>query len=284
MRRSVAVVVSSFNQGLMVREAVDSVLRQSLTADELVVVDDGSTDPASIEVLADLEREGVNVLRQLNAGVSAARNAGIRSVRSELVAVLDGDDRFRPGYLAATVPAFDDEDVVAASSWLEMFGTAEGVVRPVGGSVVDFLARNSCPAPSVFRWHLWRAAGGYADDMREGFEDWDFFLRLLTPGGRIHIVEEPLIEYRTQPGSANLEGMTRRLRLYGELIDRHVAVFTAHARAALLAQESISISRLHEWEQLVLANDPTDLGEATFGDGGMAAHVRIASSQNHHPR
>jgi glycosyltransferase involved in cell wall biosynthesis len=236
MRRSIAVVVSSFNQGLMIRGAVASVSGQSIPADDIVVVDDGSTDEDSLDVLADLQREGVRVIRQSNAGVSAARNTGVRSVGSDLVVVLDGDDRLRPTFLKATVAAFDDEEVVAASSWLEMFGAATGIVRPSGGTVVDFLARNSCPAPSIFRRHLWDGVGGYADDMREGFEDWDFFLRLLTPGGRIHIVPEPLVEYRTQPGSANLEGMTRRLRLYGEIIDRHEAVFKAHARSALLGQ------------------------------------------------
>lgn len=279
MPRSVAVVVSSFNQGSMIREAVDSVARQSVAPDEIVVVDDGSSDEESLAVLAGLEREDVRVIRQQNSGVSAARNAGIRCVHTDLVAVLDGDDRLRPGFLEATLAAFENEDVAAASSWLTMFGAASGVVRPAGGSVVDFLARNSCPATSVFRRELWASVGGYAESLREGFEDWDFFLRLLTPGGRIHIVAEPLIEYRTRPGSANLEGMTRRLRLYGEIIDRHEAIFTTHARSALLAQEAISIDRLARWEQLVISDPSIDPGEATYGDGGMAAHVRIATDR-----
>jgi GT2 family glycosyltransferase len=279
MGQSIAVVVASFNQGLMIREAVSSILAQSLRPDDLVVVDDGSTDPESLDVLASLETDGVRVLRQSNHGVSSARNAGIGSVTADLVAVLDGDDRFRPGFLAAMATEFADDDVVAASSWLSMFGTASGVVRPTGGRVTDFLARNSCPAPAMFRRHLWEQVGGYAEDLREGFEDWDFFLRLLTPGGRVHIVPEPLIEYRTQAGSANLEGMTRRLRLYGEIIDRHAAVFASNVRFALLAQEAISIDRLAHWEQLLLNDRSVDPGEATFGDGGIAALVRIATAR-----
>lgn len=281
MHRGVAVVITSFNQGDLIREAVNSVLQQSLAADELIVVDDGSTDEHSIETLAELERKGIAVLRQPNKGVSAARNAGIRATNSELTAVLDGDDRFRPGFLAAAVAAFDDDDIVAASSWLAMFGTVAGIVRPSGGSVTDFLARNSCPASSLFRRQRWHAAGGYAEDMREGFEDWDFFLRILSPGGRIHIVEEPLIEYRTHPQSANLAGMTRRLSLYSDIIDRHESIFTRHAKTALLAQETISIERLNAWERLVVADRSLDLGEATYGDGGMAAHVRIATQRAH---
>lgn len=283
MVQNVAVVVSSFNQGLMVREAVVSVLDQSLGPVQLVVVDDGSTDPESVDVLAELEREDVRILRQPNRGVSAARNAGVRFLDAGLVAVLDGDDRYRPGFLEAVVGEFDDDDVVATSSWLAMFGTATGVVRPSGGRVVDFLVRNSCPAPAVFRRDRWEAVGGYAEDMREGFEDWDFFLRLLTLGGQIRIVPEALIDYRTQPGSANLEGMKRRLRLYGEIIDRHSSVFGENMRAALLAQESKTIDLLARWEQLILADRSIDAGDASFGDGGMAALVRIAHARGKAP-
>jgi glycosyltransferase involved in cell wall biosynthesis len=279
MGHNIGVVITSFNQGLMVREAVSSVLAQSLAPTDLVVVDDGSTDPQSLATLAKLKSDGILVIRQTNSGVSGARNTGISSLATEFAAVLDGDDRFRPGFLAATVAAFADDDVVAASSWLAMFGTATGVVRPMGGRVVDFLARNSCPAPALFRRELWDKVGGYDNDVTEGFEDWDFFLRMLTPGGRIEIVQEPLIEYRTKAGSANLEGMTRRLRLYSEIIDRHSAVFESNMRAVLLAHESISIERLARWERLMLADRSLDPGEATFGDGGMAAVVRIATSR-----
>ena len=279
MGQDIAVVVTSFNQGSMIREAVSSVLAQSLTPDDLVVVDDGSTDSVSLDVLASLETDGVRVLRQENSGVSAARNTGIASTAAHLVAVLDGDDRFRPDFVAAMVPEFVDDDVVAASSWLRMFGAVTGVVRPTGGRVADFLARNSCPAPAMFRRDLWEQVGGYAEDLREGFEDWDFFLRLLTPGGRIHIVPDALIEYRTRAGSANLQGMKRRLSLYGEIIDRHETVFARNVRSALLAQEAISIDRLARWEELLLDDRSVDPGEATFGDGGMAALVRIASAR-----
>jgi len=160
-----------------------------------------------------------------------------------------------------------------------MFGTATGVVSPTGGRVVDFLSRNSCPAPALFRRADWERVGGYAEDMREGFEDWDFFLRLLTAGGRIAIVPEALIDYRTHRASTNLESMNHRVRLYGEIIDRHHSLFAEHTKDVLLRQESTSIERLARWEQLVLADPSVDPGSASFGDGGMAAIVRIANAR-----
>jgi hypothetical protein len=121
--------------------------------------------------------------------------------------------------------------------------------------------------------------GGYSEDLREGFEDWDFFLKLLELGGSIEIIPEPLVVYRTAPASANVRSMTRRLELYGQIIDRHAPAFTHYARETLLALEATAIRRLDSWEQLVSADRSLDLGDVTYGDGGMAAAVRIATAR-----
>ncbi len=83
---NVSVVITSYNQNEMIREAVDSVRRQKLRSDAIIVVDDGSTDPASVQVLDELEQaEDITVIRQGNAGPSAARNV----LRSDAIIVVD---------------------------------------------------------------------------------------------------------------------------------------------------------------------------------------------------
>ncbi|MGV8973082.1 MAG: glycosyltransferase family 2 protein [Rhodoglobus sp.] len=280
MGSGIGVVISSYNQGDLVRKAVDSVQDQECPPEEIVVVDDGSTDPDSLRILALIESSGVRVLRQANLGVSAARNAGIAALGTPYVAVLDGDDTYAREFLGRTSAILTaDGDVVAASSWLATVGVGHWVVRPAGGRLVDFLARNACPAAAVIRREAWETVGGYSEDLRRGFEDWDFFLKLLELGGRIEIVPEPLIVYRTAPASANVRSMTRRLELYGQLIDRHAPAFTENARAAVLALEAAAIRRLSSWERLVSADQSLDLGEVTYGDGGMAAAVRVATAR-----
>ena len=273
-------MITSHDQGDLVREAVCSALDQVRRPDQIVVVDDGSTDQGSRRVLARIERGGVRVLRQSNLGVSAARNAGIAAVTTDYVAVLDGDDRYEPEFLDRTAALLDAHaDTVAASSWLAAFGVGQWVARPAGGRLADFLARNACPAAALLRRAACAQVGGYSEDLSAGFEDWDFFLKLLELGGRIEIVPEPLVMYRTAPASANVRSMKGRLELYGQIIDRHSAAFTCHARAALLALESTSMSRLAAWEALVSADPSLDLGDVTYGDGGMAAAVRIATAR-----
>lgn len=284
----VGVVVTAYDQGRTVDEAVRSVLAQTCPVEAVVVVDDGSTDPESLEVLAALPGLGgphdptVQVVHQPNRGVSAARNTGLAELTTEHVAVLDGDDLWEPTFVEKTLALLTaDRTVVAASAWLSMFGVAHGVVEPTGGPVEAFLPRNAAPASAVFRREDWAAAGGYDESMRQGFEDWDFFLRLLRrDGGRVAVVPEPLLRYRTHPASANVRSMEDRLARYGQVVANHRDTFAAHLEAALLGLERTSISRLAAWESLVTDDPSLDVGPVSFGDGGMAAAVRVASARS----
>ena len=232
----------------------------------------------------------VTIIRQSNAGPSAARNAGIRAATSEYVAVLDGDDRLLPKFLKRVVDAVEsDSSVVAASGWLSTFGVLESVVRPSGGTIVDFLPRNCCPATCIIRRSVWERCGGYDESMRSGFEDWDCSLSLLESGGddaRIVVVPEPLIQYRTAPASPNITSMSKRLDLMRYLISKHHASYSAYLAEVITGVEAISIGRLSMWERAVqtrpelMDEDPSTtefMAHPTYGDGGMAAAVRIRS-------
>ena len=100
----VSVIIPTYNRGWTLQAAMDSVLAQTYLDFELIVVDDGSSDDTA-EILAAYGPE-VKRIRQANAGVSAARNTGIRAARGELVAFLDSDDRWLPDKLKVQVDFF----------------------------------------------------------------------------------------------------------------------------------------------------------------------------------
>lgn len=104
----VSVVIPTFNRRGFLAEAVRSVIRQTLTEWELIVVDDGSRD-GSDEVVAGFNESRIRLLRQDNAGVSAARNAGIQASRFDWIAFLDSDDSWKPSKLEAQVRALENE-------------------------------------------------------------------------------------------------------------------------------------------------------------------------------
>lgn len=291
----VEAVVTSYNQGTMILEAIRSVCDQTILPARIIIVDDGSTDEASVELLENINTcfessVPIIVMRQSNGGVSAARNSGIRETQTPMVLVLDGDDKIESDYIERVRQLlYEDPLMVAASSWMHTFGVLDSIVCPSGGGIVEFLARNCCPATHILRREIWETCGGYDETMRSGFEDWDFFLSMLetTPDSRIGIVTEPLIDYRTAPASSNIKSMSKRLELIRFLIEKHMRSYQAHIADAILGVESISMSRLYGWEseichtlsenQNLSRTSEEFMKSPSYGDGGMASAVRIAS-------
>lgn len=295
MKRDIEAVITSYNQGTMILEAVRSVCSQTLLPERIIIVDDGSTDKESLAVLGEMKNSPdfpvpVIIQFQENQGVSAARNTGIRSAHSSMVLVLDGDDRIEKEYIEKAYHLLlEHPSMVIASSWMRTFGTLDAIVRPSGGNIVPFLSHNCCPATHILRKKAFERCGGYDESMRSGFEDWDFFLSMLeaAPGSRIGIAQEALIEYRTNPASSNIRSMEKRLELMRYLIVKHQGIYQKYLAEAILGVESISMSRLFGWESEIcraraggsgLSREAEEfLRHPSYGDGGMAAAVRIVS-------
>lgn len=288
-------VITSYNQGEMVLEAVRSLCVQTILPTKIIIVDDGSTDKNSLDILNAINEDSafpvpITVIKQPNSGVSAARNTGIRRTDAPLVLVLDGDDKVRPSYIERVRRMlWEDSSMVAGSTWMNTFGVLDSVICPGGGSVREFLVRNCCPATHIFRREAWEKSGGYDESMRSGFEDWEFFLSMLEilPDAHIGIVAEPLIDYRTASASSNVKSMAKRLELMRFMIKKHNRLYQDNLEEVILGVESISMSRLYGWESEMcsalkenrsLSPESMEfIHSPSYGDGGMAAAVRIAS-------
>lgn len=295
-KNDVEAVITSFNQRDMITQAVHSLCCQTIRPERIIIVDDGSTDKRSVRIVDEIEADRsitvpIQIVRQPNRGVSVARNAGIRETHTSFVLALDGDDYLQASFLEETVKMLAEHpDMAAASSWLKTFGVLEAVVRPTGGSAPAFLSRNCAPATNVFRREAWVRCGGYDETMRNGFEDWDFYLSMLEtdPDACIGIVEKPLLCYRTTPISSNIKSMEKRPELMRYLMEKHMRLYKDHFIEAILGIESISMARLCGWESEIIHAAQRDkcigslskafLESPTYGDGGMAAAVRIASA------
>lgn len=258
IKENLEVVITSYNQGQMIKDSLDAVLAQTVLPKRVIIVDDGSQNIDSLEVLRtigskDYDTEVV-IYYQENAGVSAARNKGVSLTKSEYVMIFDGDDLLKKTYIEKVMELLEkDETTVAASSWIETFGVLQAVVKPSGGNIVSFLARNCCPATHIVRKSAWIISHGYDESMKSGFEDWEHFLGLLesSKDAHIDIVEEPLMLYRTAPASSNIRSMEKRLDLMHYIIRKHKDSYVEHFEEALLGIEKTSMDRLFLWEQEV---------------------------------
>lgn len=199
----IAVVIPCFNLGRFVEEALASVLRQTLPAAEVVIVDDGSTDVYTRERLDALNRAGTRVVSTPNRGVGAARNHGIRLTSAEYLVVLDADDRLLPEYLARTAARLDAEpDLGFVTTAIQAFGDAGYTWTPPAPAIANALVRGSAHPASLFRRQVWSAIGGFDESSQlQGCEDLDFWLCAMERGVRGGVIDEPLLEYRVRADS-----------------------------------------------------------------------------------
>lgn len=193
----VSVVIPCFNYGQFVREAAESVLRQTLSAVEIIIVDDGSTDPLTRSVLDSLHLPRTTILRRPNGGLSAARNQGIRVARGRYICCLDADDRLAPTYLEKCAALLEaDAGLGLVYSWVQLFGDESDVWRTEPFDLAELRHRNFVSVGAVFRKSDWEKVGGYSTTMRQGYEDWEFWLRLGLARVRGTLIPEPLFEHR----------------------------------------------------------------------------------------
>lgn len=205
MNERVGIVVPFFDTDPdFLRASVDSVLAQSIPV-QLVLVDDGSTDPRTIDLSREYERSApVRVIRhEQNRGVAAALNSGISQLTTEYVFAVASDDIVEPTYAQRAAEILDARPEVAiVTTQISRFGATSGVDAPGGApnGLVDLLFYNVIPGISVCRREAWEAVGGYSD--LTFAEDYDFWLRVLDRGGICVSIDEPLYRYRIHPGQA----------------------------------------------------------------------------------
>jgi glycosyltransferase involved in cell wall biosynthesis len=198
-----AIIIPCYNDGRYLPDALASVRRCEPSLYELIVVNDGSTDPETLQYLASLEQESVRVLHQTNQGMAAARNAGISATTAPYILPLDSDNMLRRTYLTVAKQIFENNpEVDVVYSDLEYFGLKSGIQSLPDPQLYLLLRSNYIDTCSPFRRSLWTTLCGF-DEKREvrGIEDWDFWLRAMCRGARFRHITEPLFDYRVREGS-----------------------------------------------------------------------------------
>ncbi len=200
------------------REAVDSVLAQTVEQVELIVADDVSPLPAA-EVLADVRDPRLRILRRVrNGGTAQARNSALRHARAPVVCQLDADDLWEPEYLEAVLPAFEDPAVGLVYANATILGHPTGHEDYVGDASIhprdrfpELLDANPIPCPTAsMRATAMRDVRGYSGWLKS-VEDWNLYLRLAATGWRFAYVDRPLARYRWPEPTRGLSYDTRRL-------------------------------------------------------------------------
>jgi len=219
----VSVIIPCYNLGVFLDEAIASVWAQTFTDYEIIVVDDGSDDPVTLEKLAELKATGLQIIKTDNHGVSAARNRGISEAHGKYILPLDADDRIAATYLEKAVDIIEQRpDIGIVYCEAELFGALQGPWVIPGFSLPHQLLDNLIFSAALFRKVDWKHAGGYDETLRAGWEDWDFWLRILESGCGVYRLSEALFNYRIRPCSREQSlGVGAKLMLMVSLVGKH---------------------------------------------------------------
>jgi len=218
----VTVVLASYNRPEMLRQAVASIQAQTYKNIEILVVDDGSTLSEMKKVLADLEGEGVRVVRQENQYLGAARNNGARVAKGTYIVFLDDDNLALPAMVSSLVTAARRSDAKIAVNGHYIWRASETDTMPsdfsrlkswcpVGPAVMAGLKGNVFGnANFLIAKDTFFALSGFTED-RAGWEDYEFHAKSAIAGVSYVVVPEPLMLYRIHSNTEQMSQMAENL-------------------------------------------------------------------------
>jgi GT2 family glycosyltransferase len=203
----VTVAIAHHNLGRHFPATLASLAAQTYPRLDVVVIDDGSTDPESVRVFGEVTARytGWRFLRQANAGIGATRNRCLGLARGEFFLPVDADNIARPDMVERFVRGIARNPDLAAMTCYHLAFAGDGdvperflfAVRPTGGPHTLAAIRNVYgDANAIFRTSVLREIGGYETDRGTACEDWELFVKLVNAGGRVGVIPDHLFYYR----------------------------------------------------------------------------------------
>jgi glycosyltransferase involved in cell wall biosynthesis len=202
----VSIIVPCYNQAQYLDEALQSVLDQTYSNWECIIVNDGSPDNTAIIASVWTARDPrFKYICKENSGLSSARNAGIEVAKGEFILPLDADDRIGSNYLKLATQAFKhNADLRLVYCNAEKFDVVNEFWHLKPFSLLELAIENMIFCSAIFKKKDWQLFGGYDETLIYGLEDWEFWITLLKNGGEVEKLDKVCFYYRIKDNSMML--------------------------------------------------------------------------------
>lgn len=226
---------------------MNSILAQTFSDFEIIIVNDGSTDATTNALLERYSRPKTTVIHTENQGVCAARNTAIKAAAGKYILPLDADDKIEPTYLEKAVNVFDNHPETGVV-WCkaDFFGTQKGEWDLKPFSLKQIMNNGCVFVTAMFRKSDWERVGGYNVNMVHSLEDWDFWLSFVEQGLSFYQIPEILFHYRQHAVSRTTQANGKDTESCKSIILHHLNLYAAHpdlvrrSMADLLFSKSVS--------------------------------------------
>lgn len=245
---ALSVIIPCYNQGEYLLDALTSIQSCLDPVYEIIIVNDGSNDAITVNLLAYLREQEYFILDQENQGLSGARNSGIAKASGRYILTLDADNKIRPDYILKGIAILDQNpDVGVVYGKPEWFGEIDRPwSMPEKFDAGQLILGNYIDACAVFRKSVWEDCGGYDTHLPvAAWEDWDFWLGALERGWKFHYVPEVLYEYRVRKSSmvATCDLPENRSRLFKYICTKHAKLYRT-AFAQMVGDREVQVGNL----------------------------------------
>ena len=228
-----SVVIPYYNMGRYIMECLESVRNATYRPLEIILLDDGSTDPFSLEQLTQAARlPEVRVIHQKNRGLALTRNEGAKAARGAFLAFLDADDKVKPAYFEKAIRALQKNDnVFFAGAWVQYFENSRAIWPTYTPQPPYALAHNPVNSSGLVYKRAAFLAGGLNDKQVDyGLEDYESVINMLRHGYNGVVIPEVLFDYRVRSGSMIRQlTLEKQLYSYKYITEKHAEYYTKFA-------------------------------------------------------
>lgn len=226
-RPLVSFILPCYNDGIYLEEAIASCRMQTYKNIEIIVVDDGSDQPETLDYLRKIKAAGdIKVVQGAHSGPSAARNLGIKNASGTFIFPLDSDDVIGPTLIEKAVSVLEAHPEVGFVYCLaEKFGAAQGKWDLPAFHISSFVWDNLIFNAALYRKESWEKVGGYDEKLIHGNEDHDLWLSFVKNGWVPYRIPETLFYYRIKPVSRTSRFSNANLDVK---VDTYHRIFTNH--------------------------------------------------------
>jgi glycosyltransferase involved in cell wall biosynthesis len=224
----ISIIVPCYNQAQYLDECLESILYQTYSSWECIIVNDGSPD--NTDTLAQewlIKDSRFKYIYQENGGLSSARNTGIKTAKGKYILPLDADDKIAKDYILLALQQFDkNKQIKIVYSKAEKFGMQIGEWKLPDFSLINLSRSNLIFCSAVFLKQDWESVKGYDVNMKYGWEDWDFWIAVLKNGGQVFKLNTVGFYYRVKNDSmiSNFD-IDKKKEMYDYLSVKHADFF-----------------------------------------------------------
>ncbi|MGL5980576.1 MAG: glycosyltransferase family 2 protein [Phocaeicola sp.] len=197
-QKLVSIIITCYNDGDYLLECLESALSSTYSNIEIIIIDDCSRDKKTRNILKEIANDRVKIICNAeNKGVCYSRDKAIKEALGEYILPLDADDLITTNYVSDAVEILtaNDQIAVVATNYV-LFGMIDKEVYLEEFSLPKLLKNNIFTNSSVFRKADYSRCGGISQNMTLGYEDWDFWIKLLANGGGVAYLSGFNFKYR----------------------------------------------------------------------------------------